>query len=590
MTDTADERLAFAADSRIVVEPGLTAADALQGFDPRAVELAEEVLGECRTSLMMAYRFLNVALWRMPFKAAPILAPIECDGMMFWFNPFLVLYRFRQDANELVRDMLHGIIHCILRHPFDATHENTRAWWLACDMATEAMCMEMAGTAFPNEMDAPRTLALDKFRNLNAVIVPERLYRVLEADVRWMEVRPTEAAEVIKSLEFLFDRDSHAHWPQRGDEGNGDDDLADEDSSTMQDDNNGMAKPSSADCATDSGGAEADNDKENGSNGGSDSSDREARDDARCDECEPPETPEDEPADACGKAGERVPEPGGAGDDEDASADDRDDERDRGVSALDAAADEDLRALKEQEWEDLSKSIQEDLETFSRLQGTQAACLMANVAISNRKPVDYADFLRRFARLREDMRVNDDEFDYIFYTYGLELYGNMPLVEPLEYQEVKRVRNFVIAIDTSSSCSEALVRHFVDRTFQILAEAEELRGAVNVHIIQCDAAIREDTRISSLEELRKFNELFQVKGRGGTDFRPVFAYVDDLLAAGEFEDLGGLIYFTDGYGTFPAHPPDYQTAFVFVEDRGDPRTVPPWAMRVVLRSEQVSIV
>ncbi len=33
----------------------------------------------------------------------------------------------------------------------------------------------------------------------------------------------------------------------------------------------------------------------------------------------------------------------------------------------------------------------------------------------------------------------------------MELYGNMPLVEPLEYKETDRVRDFVIAIDTSES-------------------------------------------------------------------------------------------------------------------------------------------
>ena len=30
------------------------------------------------------------------------------------------------------------------------------------------------------------------------------------------------------------------------------------------------------------------------------------------------------------------------------------------------------------------------------------------------------------------MKINDDEFDYIFYTYGLKLYEKMPLIEPLE--------------------------------------------------------------------------------------------------------------------------------------------------------------
>ena len=29
-------------------------------------------------------------------------------------------------------------------------------------------------------------------------------------------------------------------------------------------------------------------------------------------------------------------------------------------------------------------------------------------------------------------------------------------------------------------------------------------------------------------------------------------------------NLKGLIYFTDGYGDFPAKKPDYETAFVFI--------------------------
>ena len=62
----------------------------------------------------------------------------------------------------------------------------------------------------------------------------------------------------------------------------------------------------------------------------------------------------------------------------------------------------------------------------------------------------------------------------------------------------------------------------------------------------------------------------------------MFAYVDDLLAAHEFTDLRGLVYFTDGYGTFPSKAPGYDVAFVFVEEDGKDRRVPPWAMKVVL--------
>ena len=89
--------------------------------------------------------------------------------------------------------------------------------------------------------------------------------------------------------------------------------------------------------------------------------------------------------------------------------------------------------------------------------------------------------------------INDDEFDYIYYTYGLKHYGNMPLIEPLEFKDEKRVRDFVIVLDTSASCMGATVRAFLRKTYDILKGSESLSSKVNVHIIQCDSDI---TRLS----------------------------------------------------------------------------------------------
>ena len=54
--------------------------------------------------------------------------------------------------------------------------------------------------------------------------------------------------------------------------------------------------------------------------------------------------------------------------------------------------------------------------------------------------------------------MDPDSFDYVFYSYGLSLYGNMPLIEPQEVKEVYRIQEFVIVIDVSMSCSGELVR------------------------------------------------------------------------------------------------------------------------------------
>lgn len=113
--------------------------------------------------------------------------------------------------------------------------------------------------------------------------------------------------------------------------------------------------------------------------------------------------------------------------------------------------------------------------------------------------MDYTAFLKKFAALGEAMRINDDEFDYIFYTYGLRLLKNMPLIEPLEYKQIKAIREFVIAIDTSGSTSGELVQRFIQKTYNILQSTESFFTKINVHIIQCDADIQEDVKITSRE-------------------------------------------------------------------------------------------
>ena len=185
------------------------------------------------------------------------------------------------------------------------------------------------------------------------------------------------------------------------------------------------------------------------------------------------------------------------------------------------------------------------------------------------------------------MKINDDEFDYIFYTYGMDLYGKMPLVEPLEYKEVRRIREFVIAIDTSGSVQGDTVQRFLNKTWNILKQQESFSSRINLHIIQCDAEIQEDTKITSPEEIDEYVKTMRLRGFGGTDFRPVFEYVDRLRREKEFANLGGLIYFTDGYGDFPEKQPDYRTAFVFLDEECNNYDVPVWAIRLVLRRDEI---
>jgi predicted metal-dependent peptidase len=230
------------------------------------------------------------------------------------------------------------------------------------------------------------------------------------------------------------------------------------------------------------------------------------------------------------------------------------------------------------------------METASKAQGEGAGILTQTLRGVNRERYDYVKFLQKFAVLGEELKTNDDEFDYIFYTYGLNLYGDVPLIEPLEYKDIKRIREFVIAIDTSGSVSGELVQAFMQKTYNILMQSESFFTKINLRIIQCDAAIQADYKITNRKEFDSYLQTMQFSGFGGTDFRPVFSYVDALTNAGEFLNLKGLIYFTDGYGTYPERKPSYETAFVFIEtddkDLSEP-TVPVWAIKLILNAEEL---
>lgn len=236
------------------------------------------------------------------------------------------------------------------------------------------------------------------------------------------------------------------------------------------------------------------------------------------------------------------------------------------------------------EWRKLSERLKADLKSFSK--GKQdSQSLEENLAEATKDKTDYAAFLKRFVVSGEVLRINDEEFDTVYYTYGLTHYGNMPFVEPLEYQEVEKVRDFVIAIDTSASCRGETVKAFLRKTYAIMRTAGAFFEDMNVHIIQCDNAVQSDTVIRNQNEFDLFLERGKLTGFGATDFRPVFRYVERLIRQGALTNLKGLIYFTDGYGTFPETVPDYETVFVYLNEDAGRLQAPPWAVTIELDGE-----
>ncbi|MCD7838920.1 MAG: VWA-like domain-containing protein, partial [Clostridiales bacterium] len=253
----------------------------------------------------------------------------------------------------------------------------------------------------------------------------------------------------------------------------------------------------------------------------------------------------------------------------------------------DSRAQQERRREVEAKWKRIDEKTQTNLETFFAGHGDEMGGLLKSIQIENRERYDYRAFLRRFVTLREEVKTDPDSFDYAFYSYGLELYGNIPLIEPLEYRESRKIRDFVIVIDTSDSCSDGIIERFLSETRAILNQESAFFREMNLHIIQSDAGVQMDTVLHSPEEFDRFSRNFIVKGYGGTDFRPAFDYVANLQAQGQLTELKGLLYFTDGFGTYPKKKPPYDTACVFFREEYTDAQVPPWAMKVVLGPEEL---
>lgn len=495
----------------------------------KCMPVANDILEEARAALAVRFRFLDRALWRMPLEPSFDLFGISTDGVRMVYDPVFVVDRFKLSPNEVVRDVVHCLFHCIFRHPFMLYSVVREPWDVASDIAIESMLIDLVGDAFPSNMDGRAKRALRILRaQVGGVVTAERLYHLFG----------TKGSKVdLRSLAPIFFHDSHGLWYG-----------PDEDCNAQRSTGSAARKETS------------DSDTQQGAMPnvvGSTSLDQVIED---------MQTPSD----------------GGEGD-----------SNNQPVDEASSAKGEEQRREEEdgfaREWEEISRDIQVELETMVTRRGDEAGSLVAGLAAINREKYDYADFLRRFATLHERMRINDDEFDYIYYTFGLGHYGNMPLIEPLEYKEDRAIHDFVIAIDTSESCSGDTVQAFMRKTYNILKQSESFNSRVNIHIVQCDARIQEDTKITSLDELELYLEDLQLRGFGGTDFRPVFDYVNLLVEKGELPDLRGLVYFTDGEGVFPRRQPAYDSVFVFLDDGYTDPQIPPWALKVILNERDLQV-
>ncbi len=162
-------------------------------------------------------------------------------------------------------------------------------------------------------------------------------------------------------------------------------------------------------------------------------------------------------------------------------------------------------------------------------------------------PELFMDTIDWRAELHRYLNVHAKE-DYQFFPPNKK-YIHQGFALPSLKSELLKI---VVAIDTSGSIDTDLLATFFSH-FQSIMESFR---SYEIDLIECDAKIQEH-RVFYPGDMIEYKAI----GGGGTDFRPLFEYVDR-----EIPDAKIVIYFTDGFGTFPQFRPIHDTLWVMPEE------------------------
>jgi predicted metal-dependent peptidase len=185
-------------------------------------------------------------------------------------------------------------------------------------------------------------------------------------------------------------------------------------------------------------------------------------------------------------------------------------------------------------------------EMASHLMGKAAGLWKEEIRFGTKRPFEWRELLSHFFNgLRmSDYRMMPPNKKHLWRGIYLPSVG------------VPGPERIVVAIDTSGSMDRALLG-------DILQELDHLRSTAECELvlIQCDTAIQEVKTYDCFELSSLDLHRFQAMGRGGTDFTPVFQWIEHNLSAfGKAVDA--LIYFTDGYGRFPHLSPNHPVLWI----------------------------
>jgi len=248
------------------------------------------------------------------------------------------------------------------------------------------------------------------------------------------------------------------------------------------------------------------------------------------------------------------PAPDDKGDDDKGDGDGKGDQPQDGDGKGDQPAPPQPAPSLEEEWD---SAVQEAaIAEIQRNQGNMPAWLKHLVDEISQPKVPWTDLVREFCH-----RLSRDDYSFRRPNKRFLRHG---IVLPSLYSE--SLGKIVGAFDTSGSifCYPKLVASLLSEFQGIL----DLCKPETMALMSCDTQVHQNVDFYPGDSLLDFHP----EGGGGTDFRPVFAAIDELP-----EPPACLIFLTDLEGRFPDEEPPYPVLWA---NFGNPRYKAPFGTTI----------
>lgn len=189
--------------------------------------------------------------------------------------------------------------------------------------------------------------------------------------------------------------------------------------------------------------------------------------------------------------------------------------------------------MKQKEW--LEKMVSAAEVSEAKSQGNLPGMIKRMIGKIKKPQKNWRTLLAEF--------VQFEIFDYGFLPPDRRFYGFSDILMPDFNEEIEKVQDMVFVIDTSGSIGD---REMVTFFSELVGMMQQFNNAVKGHIIYADADV------AAVYDFEDVDDILKAKpaGGGGTDFRPAFEYCNNKIDKSEW-DVAGLVYLTDGYGSFP---------------------------------------